>query len=183
MRYGTFHAPLLVLTVCTLSSIPFAAESCKAHSGRYAHATTEHPIEAEGCTTDRITNLIKQYASSKDSDELEAHRILFSSTFDACPAEVLKLALNANLDGEMIGRMISALPISFVDRPCAVERKVDEKLGKLASVKRDIKNPKLEDTEQFMRHLSLVNSKACQPKYEKTQPKTENSRKKLDRGS
>jgi len=166
MRFGTFHAPLLVLAVCTLSSIPFAAESCKAHSDRDAQTTTEHPIEVEGCSTDRITNLIKRHASSEDSEELEAHRILVSSAFDACPAEVLKLALSTDLDGEMIGRMISALPVSFVDRPCAVKRKIDEKLVKLSSIKRDIKNQKLEDAERFMKHLALVNSKVCQPKYE-----------------
>jgi len=163
MRHGKFHTPLLVLSVCTLSSFPFAAESCKAHSYRDAQVT-EHPTESEGCNTDKLKKLLKQYASSEDSEELETRSVLFSSAFDACPVEVINLALNTELDGEMIGRMISALPVSFIDRPCAVDRKIHERLGKLSSVRRDIKNQKLEDAELFMRHLALVNAKACHPK-------------------
>lgn len=163
MRHRLFQTSLLIFAVCTLSVTSLAAASCEAHADRVLQAT-ERATKAGACRADKIDKiekLIKQRASSEDSEELETTRILFSTAFETCPVEALKLTLNAGLDGAMIGRMISALPMSFVDRPCAVEQRLNERIEKLSAAMRHMDDSRLEVAKVFIRHLASVNSNAC----------------------
>lgn len=116
---------------------------------------------AEGCKSDQIASSFREYLKESDSERLESGRVRISGLFDRCPNEVITFAIAEDLGAGQIGRLISALPSSYVDDPCASEAVLLAKQRALVSARQTIDNQTYDGVSAFLQRLISVDALAC----------------------